>query len=954
MEIQEPVDWSDVTIDITRDMNWHGVFFGYTFNSLQFVGQGAEVIKEEWEMYGFNGDMGLRVYFQCSEDSEFDLFYTGRLRFPEYKDTCGVECSVIIGLEDTTDVMLLRNNYEQQVNLLSNKAFDQTTVLQDYPGLNFNIEVPARGLLQISEGKNEQNSSFDLLIYSPWGNISPAGTTGTVQGNILPYFTVQPKVDINSTDLPTGPNFDPNGRIGDPNIPPPNAFIYINPQGDLKCVSNSVKMRLRVKGSLVDSTFASRVVALTLNVYAGPSQSDGAFVYQQNLVGYESSQVTHINTFDYSADLTISVQPSYIVWVYMFITYIKTSSASMQQLTFGIDKETEVSFSTVNSCEETESKVFMINEAASRVVESITNNRIKFYSETFGRIDSQPYAIANNPCPGLFAITNGLNIRRKMLSDGTQPGQFISLKQLFDQQKSLWNIGMDVEPDVNRPGYNRLRFEDWKYFYQNGVGIWFNPAKIDRSADNSRAYNKLTVGYNKWQANETTGLDEYMTKRTYRIGINSITNELSLSTDIICSPYTIEITRRQDKTTADYQYDNDSFGFCLTFDSPGNYHVTQFSENASGYENIIDPSTSYNALISPSRLAMRWFSYVIQALRQLRSDSKLIFSSGEANYIAKYATNACSIEGGVIGESDDIEIVDFVNLDDAKPITFPELITFDHPLNYNLFKKIKSESTLRRKEVGIRCNGREVTGWIKSITYKPNTGDATIVVIPKNDIQLPAPPEPEPCNTSVVDIEVVIDANNNAIVDFTDSTPGAAYWEYVLNKDGATVLSGATTSHPFTINALIPGSYQLIVIPYCDNGEVGIYGVQTFEVPAPQLTILLYMSWYGPFQPGGNKTAVIHATPVGGIFNQNISFKFGQCYSGGFCNGFPGTINPNPVPPDGHISAVNGQNIESSSKAYGDTSSTGSLLSVTIYDIISEYAVIIQKGANETWTLNQL
>lgn len=964
-EIDNPEGWEDITVNIERDDNWHGIFFSYAFQKLTFFGEGAALIKAEYEEKGVDGEMEMQIMFQCSDDETYDEFYRGKLSFDEYQDTCGDECSVTIGLQDSNDIMLMRNNYEQKVNLNSNIAFDETTILTDYNFLNFNLEIPSRGIPLSSTGSNDALQSFELLDYATWGNISGSGSTGTEQGALMPIFTVNTTSEVKDTTINAGPYYDTTVVFNDGEnsigTPP---FISLADNQTLKCVPEQFKLEYTITGRLKDISNATRIVDMNLIIRQGPNPSATVLISNQILVSYEAGSPV---TTEFSASYSdyIPIQPGYKIYIFAIINYVKTSSAVLQSLVVEFDQTNTISFTGTSYCEATNAKSYLINEAISRTVESITNNRIKFYSTFFGRTTSQPYSLPNETCAGAFAISNGLNVRRRLLKDGTQPGFFVTLKQLFEETKAIWNTGLTIEPDLNRPGYNRLRFEDWRYFYQDEVGLRFNyPTKIPRTVDTDRVFNRMVVGYNKWTAGEYSGLDEFMTKRNYRVNINAVSNELDATTDIICSPYTIEITRRLDTGTDDWQYDNEIFGFCLKSDLDGDepvYSVETFGDTAYSVENVSDPNTCYNGRVSPARNAMRWFNWVMQGLRNLQPDSKLIFTSGEANYIAKYALNNCNIEANPLQENENIEVTDFEDADDARPILYPETITFDHPLNFNLFKKIKNDPALKFKSIEVNCNGTMIPAWLKSISYKPEQGQATIVAIPKNNSIIPEPPVPIPCQATIVEGSVTLTdfdwETGTAQIDFTEGNPGATLWSYIVTQ-GSTPgsgigSSGLATSHPFEVGGLTPGTWSVFIAPYCTPDEVGLnYGAGTFELASPPFQIELTASLTNL---GANNHLILTATTIGGVpAPAGFSFQWGQCvYNTSIpteaCRAYPGSVLPSPTNTMTFIAGDTTQSQSSVTITAG--SSYGYITKVVLYNLTGITSADISKAAGQGWTL---
>lgn len=1035
-EVDNPQGWESPEVNIDRDDTWHGIFFGYSFGQLKFIGTAFTLIKQEYDTKGVNGDMSLKILYQCSEDGQFDVFYEGRLSFDEYSDECGSECSVTIGLEDSTDVMLLRNNYEQKVNLNSNIAFDEETELTNYNYLNFDLGIPSRGIPiksvasdpvtytfvvddvdDISVGavytNNESqftisgsnlvggvgtiqatrtdgtnspeasgtlvkfsgsgdsgidytsfstSSGFELLDYPTWNNISGSGSTGTEQGALMPMFENIEFSEIDQTNINAGPYYDTSVVFnnGENSIGTP-PFIDLQKNQQLKCSPSSFRMKYRIKGRLKDVSNATRIVDMNLIVRIGSSPANTFLVSNQILASYEAG--APITTeFDVSYDDFPSVNTGDKIYFFAIINYVKTSSAVLQSLVIEFDPENSISFTGISYCEATNAKSYMINEAVSRTVEAITSDKIRFYSTYFGRIDSQPYSLLSQTCGGLFAISSGLNVRRRTLADGSQPGCFVTLKQLFDDLNAIWNIGLSIEPDKFRPGFNFIRFEDWRYFYQDEVGIIFNDASsVKRDVDKTRLFNRMAVGYNKWKAEQFSGLDELMTEREYRLNINAISNPLEVKSDMITAPYTTEITRRLDTGTDDWQYDNDIFAFCLKGEgSPAEYSVETFADVAFGVENVNDPDTCYNGRISPVRNAMRWFNYIMQGLRQLQVDSKMIFTKGTGNYVAKFGLNDCNIEGQPIAENESIETGDFDDQDNAKPITFPEIIRFDHPLNYNLFKRIKNEPTLKFKSIVVRCNGNDIHGWIKNISYRPEEGMATITAIPKNTTQLPSAP-PEDCSATVTPGSVTMGSYDfnakTAEIDFTEGSAGATLWYYIVTQGATpgsgTGFSGTTTSHPFTVSGITPGQWSVMVVPYCSETQVGQnYGYGTFDMPSPDFTIEL-SAVLTNF--GSNNHLILTAHSVGDVpAPGSFSFQWGQCVVNTSvpieaCRAYPGSAIPTPT---NTLNFNAGQTtVSQQSVTVTAGQSYGYITKVVLHNLSGIAGADIVKADGQGWTL---
>ena len=213
-----------------------------------------------------------------------------------------------------------------------------------------------------------------------------------------------------------------------------------------------------------------------------------------------------------------------------------------------------------------EVKSYLLHETLARITESITNNEMTIKSDYFGRIDSQPFANLAGGCGGLEVVTNGLFIRGiDKVRPETPPKLSLSMKDMFDGLNPIHNIGFGIEDNPVVAGKKVLRVEPAEYFYPNT--IVFTASKVNeitKQCAPDRIYSKFIFGYDKWEAQQYTGLDEFLTKREYRTSLTSVNNTLSQVSSFVASGYTIEIVRRLGNTTTqDNSYDDNIFIVCV-------------------------------------------------------------------------------------------------------------------------------------------------------------------------------------------------------------------------------------------------------------------------------------------------------------------------------------------------------------------------------------------------------
>jgi hypothetical protein len=365
----------------------------------------------------------------------------------------------------------------------------------------------------------------------------------------------------------------------------------------------------------------------------------------------------------------------------------------------------------------------MINEAISRVVESITDNEMKLYSEYFGRTNSLPYSFDEDGCGANRIITNGLNIRNVFLPNGDLPSLFVSMRDFWQSLRATDNIGLGIEN-------GNVRLENWKFFYNNEViHRCLNISKLKRRVKPDEIFSGFKIGYDKWETENYNGLDEFLTRREYRLDIPQVVNVLELICKFIVSGYATEVTRRMGNTSTDWRYDNNIFMICVEPDGTTYPYKVELN-NIVDPLNMIDPPTIYNFRLSPVRNATKWFDRIIGSYRNVNTGHKLIFASADGNYIAEgnMYSFTCKLEYAVLKENQDLDLTIFADPAEAMPIMHPERVVYTYPLGANEYKTIAANPNGLIQFSSPSDSG---FGWIDELTYRPEDGMADYILIPK-------------------------------------------------------------------------------------------------------------------------------------------------------------------------------------------------------------------------------
>jgi hypothetical protein len=769
--IDEPLGWDANTSEIKRDLDWHGILFTNQGDTFQFDGKAMRLLKAEYEEYGVQGDMTLIMEEDCGNG--YEEFSHGKFMFKDYDFVCGDECYVKVPVETTKETKDLRNRLNQKVNLETTKAFDEVTTLPVYNKLPFEMELPSKGIFIKDHALAENNieESFNGGLNAPSNNgwnitYGQLEFAKTIKAAEIGGFSFNPVQKVGGTYFGHTMDLNYTGGAGNvdnvglfaplPFVKPLNLSPIVNyflDSSNYGQISNPVQLSLSFTGKIDVLNCVVPVIAFYLlrlpnrptNINNGDNFSDYERIYREVIYqvpfpfgpgdGLQPGQSVNINSSFVDNNFILNEGDRF----YYFISITERKNQTMIDAVNNGGKafkltEYQNSFfklSNLSRTPATTSKVFAINETISRVVETITNNKLKAFSEYFGRTDSQPYLHDVDGCGSLEVISDGIRVRKQENRIPNKPSLFsLSLQDVFEGLNPIHNIGMGVETDPYRIGYNRLRVEPWRYFYNDTVILSCTDiAKINRKVYEKEIFSTFQFGYQKWEAEEYTGLDEFLTKRTYRTTLNQVKNDLVKLSKFVASGYALEITRRKgDNNSKDWRYDKDTFIICVKRNNAGDLVVEL--GNILNPQNIIDPATLYNYRISPVRNALRWVNKLFESYKQFDANAKLIFTDGDANYYAagEIQNTDCTLEAGLITENQIINVTVFNDSLNAKPFLEAERIIYEYPMSSRDYKLIEANPY---GLIYFSCDCEEGYGWIDSIQYKPEEGKATFNLIPK-------------------------------------------------------------------------------------------------------------------------------------------------------------------------------------------------------------------------------
>lgn len=586
--VDEPQGWDGIRLTMAREYenHWHG-FFDFvddSFAQMQFDGIGADILRAAYESDGLSARVDLKVEFKCGDGSDFEELYFGKCVFDGYTEISGDMCYVSVGVERSSELVGLRNRYDQPVNLESRKSFDMMSDnLDEYQGLG--IRIPSG--VGVVEEFNKIIGKESHIEYTH--NPPESLTTSDTYLLGLSFDWLSGGLETDEWNLNRGVwefimGMEPAGIQNGGMI----ELLNFSKPEDLSAL-HEMAIEINISGGLNSSGSDSYnwTPLLKFAVFR-----DGIGVYNVTLdtIGSSSAINSTSDAFSYSGTQNVILKHGDRVFVFLVIQIGYTTGAptpSPVDIEYWLDAGSTIEATLVSTAESTPIKSYMINESLSRCAEAYTNNVLKVKSDYYGRKDSLPYQSEENGCGGNRCITNGALIRRAKGADMNTPTFRPSMKMIYDGLNAIDNIGMGVEPDTEIGGSAQwLRIEPLAYFYQQDTIFTANKVReIRKSMLRNEFVSKAVFGYQKYATERAAGRDDVFGVREYRTSINDVKSEYSRLSQFVASNYAIEVTRRViGQGLTDWRYDDDPFVICL---NGGGYTGTITFTAASGG----DPAT---------------------------------------------------------------------------------------------------------------------------------------------------------------------------------------------------------------------------------------------------------------------------------------------------------------------------------------------------------------------------
>ena len=734
--IDEPLGWPGARLILERDSEYSSLIERFDgaftfFGDNGIVNGGISIIKFIENKYGLDADLEINADISFDGGVSWQNVFNGLYDFSENEENNLNQIKSAIIRNDFWTKFI--NRSETQVDLQSSTGLDGSTIDVISP---INISLSSQ---IISKSSTYNGSIVPTDPSLPEYNM-PTGGAIDASGPTDDFtFYSQATIDIDQNEIDD--SFQP-------------ILDFINVVSDI-----TPNIELPEEGGVMDIYFdIDSVISLTLDgeIFASSEEVDpsaitsidvGADIYLQKnndspifmCGGVDSSSgvstphtglpVLFTKGFDISLSapghqtITTSVNDSvklYVVWSITFNIDVgaNTGVIKWSSRTLTLDRfEPRAKFVIASTYKDTTAEAFLIHDAARSIIDRITGVNSSLQSNYLGNSNTSP-SYVDDGCASNFVCTKGLQIRGYLMADKRMQ---MSFKQWWDGAHPIFNFGLGYTDD------NKIEIEPREYFYDDEMSVLFdNVENITRRYDQDKIFNKIDIGFQKWQSENISGIDDPQTKHSYATRFKKVGKSISILSDWIAASLAIETTRRaKKKKSADYKYDDETFIISVNASTLN----PELDENFSTISNLNNSDTRYNIRLSPSRiLVTNWFKYINGAL-QSYIGSFYKFVSGEGNYnMVSDITSGCN-NSGPIAEDQNFQIYN-----DVGYLHLADLFEIKIPMTWEQYSTIRQN---RKKAIGIsRTTYNHTAFFIKVLEYEVSNALATITAWPKTPFNI--------------------------------------------------------------------------------------------------------------------------------------------------------------------------------------------------------------------------
>ena len=672
--LTDPKNWNEAEKTLKRSTKTYGVYTELSKN-LEFSQDGADFLRVQYEVYDIEARVILEEYRIYPNQDGFYLHSSGTFDFSGYSsDKNYVKIPFKSGGLNAEIKAQLREKFEleriESLNGVELSEFTTKTVAltsrqilfvsqfqtpENYEDLGFNNTVPYR------------TPFLNVLSNSDVDNIRP------VVQEIVPYTAGSPDVL----------NFE---------------------EGNYFYGESDVSKTVNVTGNLDFKIRSGATVAASVYIYVTDNNNN----VSQEIVIYQSGFVNNQQfVIDINETINLVEDDNMALVIVGYSSQTQSNSIKYNKSTLTVTED--------SIRPDSNSKFNFMHEVGDRLMQIITGQQNKFYSEFYGRTD------LGYDEDGEFsktALALGFWIR-KFDDEKIE----VSLKDFLETSNSIHNTGYGIET-IN--GQEQIVVEDLKYFFQNEVGIVLTEqvSNVRRKAVSDMYYANMSYGYKKPKDDrmyeEAMGLDEYNTNTSYTNPITRVDKKYDKVCKYRADAYGKEFARRKPKLNfpeQDTRYDKDIFILDLK-DGLGDAYLERIWSD--DYEvlptGVFSPETATNLRLTPYRNSQRheWF-YGSGLVKFPEKFVRFANSLGNSELVTKKVGEVAKAENGN-NQINTLQYPKFSN----------QWIEFEYPVDYFVNEMIYGTTEINGRQVpNYYCKlefinefGQKEYGYL--FTLKPN------------------------------------------------------------------------------------------------------------------------------------------------------------------------------------------------------------------------------------------
>lgn len=680
--ITEPIGWKEIELNLERDMTCHSLIENIAVPLTFYSGAngedgGYDYLKTALETGGPDVKVSLEIEISTDDGATFENLFTGLLKVDDHRHIeFYKKIEVPIIRDDLWSRFVARKSQDVDLKSTVDLYGNTVTAVPDHTLALTAQEVRQKYLAYVDEEVSYAVDSADLYGVFDLGNVNTS--------------EIKEKFDYPRVVSPTRPL-------------------------ELFAVEYGGDYQIDFLVTITSDGGNNQVTNLDLYVQINDDTPVAASITQQGVNG-----VNGTTKFTYSDSHPLD--PGDFIRV-----YFKNSSGGANHFILLAQEGGDITYLQILAdTVYPDSSVGAIfpYDALSGIIERITGQPSPLNSEFFGgsgTVDSY----AEDGCGYHFKLFRGLQVRGWSYANKPFSASF---DQIFSGLDGIFNLGLGYEDDDASPDGERLRIEPKSHFYDDSgfMEALSDVSNIEMSFDLELMFKKITIGYNKWEAESESGIDDPQTKQQYGTPLRIAGEEKDVISGFVAAALALEQTRRVAgiKQGQDWRMDEDIF-------------IVQTSEADSDTPDLItDPvnnlynaETRYNLKLTPRHNLIRWADFLSIGLYIHAGNGSFTYRSGEGNQAMDYL-----LGGGGGGGGSGCELTNTIDLDtdypigSAVPLFKAILYRFNHTMTFAQYKSIRDNrrSGLQITYVGNDGHSYLATLFIKKLAFRINQGSVSV------------------------------------------------------------------------------------------------------------------------------------------------------------------------------------------------------------------------------------